>query len=858
MTKLNKAYEPKDYEKLRYQEWEASGFFNPDNLLGKRKEVFSIAMPPANVTGVLHLGHALENTLMDLEVRYQRLLGKKALLIPGTDHAAVATQAKVEKMLIKEQGYKNPRQELGRKKLLEVIKDYADKSQETILGQIRSLGTSCDWSRLAYTFDDNRNRAVNEAFIRMYNDGLIYRGHRAINWSVKGQSTCSDDEIVYQSQTGKLYTFKYSKDFPIPVASTRPETKLGDTAVAVHPQDKRYQAYIGQTFEVEVGASQPLKIKIIADSAVDPKFGTGAVGVTPAHSLTDYEMFLNHHLELIQVIGQDGRMTEEAGKNYQGLTTHEARDKFIQWLKDQDLLIKEEEIEQNVGTSDRFGDIVEILPMTQWFVDVNKKIKGKNKSLKELMKESVTVGHNHKKDQTVEILPERFTKLYLQWIDNLRDWCISRQIWWGHRLPVWYKGEEVKVGVVSPGEGWHQDEDTLDTWFSSALWTFATLGWPDKTSELKNYHPTSWMQMGYEILFFWMARMILMSTYLLDQIPFKTVYFHGLLRNKDGQKFSKSLGTGIDPLAVVERYGADALRLSLVKGITPGGDAKFYEEKVAGSRNFVNKLWNISRFILSSVDNVARVEFRKIKIETLADQWILFEFNSLVERMTEFLDRYKFSQASEELYEFTWSKLADWYLEIAKIEKGKDQILLYILERLLILWHPFCPFVTETLWQEFETSELLMVQKWPEAERVSKSGLKDFMIIQELVTAIRTAKAENGLALSQAVNCQLTGPKSKLIASNQVLVEGLARVKLVDKSQGLKLVIAGLEVILDIKADQALLIARSKAADNLTSYINSLKNKLASKEFVKKAPAEVVEAEQVKLKEAEDKLSKLT
>jgi valyl-tRNA synthetase len=415
---------------------------------------------------------------------------------------------------------------------------------------------------------------------------LIYRGHRVVNWSVKGQSTCSDDELVYVERPAKLYTFKYSKDFPIAIASTRPETKLGDTAVAVHPKDKRYKKYIGQTFTVDVGAAEPLSIKIIADEGVDKDFGTGALGVTPAHSPIDYEMYERQKaagdpIGLIQVIGADGKMTAAAGADYEGLTGEEAREKFVLWLRTQGLLEKEEDIVQNVGTSDRFKDVVEALPMTQWFVAVNKEIPGRGKTLKDLMREAVTKGHNNDPKQKVHITPDRFEKIYFNWINNLRDWCISRQIWWGHRIPVWYKGTELYCGLEAPqGSGWAQDSDTLDTWFSSGLWTFSTLGWPDVTKELKTFHPTTWMQMGYEILFFWVARMILMSTYILDQIPFHDVYIHGLVRNKEGKKFSKSDGNTLDPLRVIEQYGTDALRYSLIAGISPGNDLRFYEEKV--------------------------------------------------------------------------------------------------------------------------------------------------------------------------------------------------------------------------------------------------------------------------------------
>jgi valyl-tRNA synthetase len=778
---IPKAYNPKEVEDKIYKTWEKSGFFNPDNLeLPENAGKFSIAMPPPNVTGVLHLGHALENTLMDTMIRYQRMCGKKALLLPGTDHAAVATQAKVEKDLIESGKYKNPREELGKEKLLEIIREYSEKSKVTILSQIRKMGTSCDWDRLAYTFDEKRSKAVNEVFIKMRKDRLIYRGYRVVNWSVKGQSTCSDDELVYIERPAKLYTFKYSKSFPIPIATTRPETKFGDTAVAVHPKGK-WKKYIGRTFEIKNFAdSVNLKIKVIANKKVDEEFGTGAVGVTPAHSMIDFEMYEKEgNIAFVQVIDKNGKMTENAGARYQNLTVENARKNIINYLKKEKLLEKEKDIVQNVSTSDRFGDVVEILPMSQWFVNVNKKIPGKNKSLKDLMQEAVTIGHSGDIKQKIKITPDRFERIYLDWINNLRDWCISRQVWWGHQIPVWYdltvdeykkyknnpklfgdflnytQPAKIMVGCKNPkADGnWLQDPDTLDTWFSSGLWTFSILGWPDETEDLENFHPTSWMQMGSELVFFWMARMILMSTYTIDQIPFKDVYIHGILRDKDGRKFSKSLGNGIDPLELIKKYGTDALRLSLIIGNTPGNDARFYEEKVEGYRNFVNKLWNISRYILMSVEKIPHQASPKrggIPVaKTLADKWILGELNNLIKEVTNDLENYNFSAAGEKLREFTWNDFADWYLEISKVEKNKDELLIYILKDLLKLWHPFIPFVTEEIWKKFNNTNLI-IENYPDSKKYNNKWVKfseegvaeKFKTIQNIIIAIRNARAK--------------------------------------------------------------------------------------------------------------------
>ena len=883
INELPKAYEPSLYEDGIYKEWEDSGFFNPDNLSG---EPFSIMMPPPNVTGVLHLGHALENSLMDAMTRYQRMSGKKVLLLPGTDHAAVATQAKVEKLLMAE-GVRNPRQELGREKLLDKIREYAENSKTTILSQIKKIGTSCDWSRLAYTFDEIRSRAVDEVFEKMYRDGLIYRGYRVINWSVKGQSTCSDDELIYVERAAKFYTFKYSKDFPITIATTRPETKLGDTAVAVNPQDDRYKKYIGKTYSADIGAAQPLKLKIIADENVDPAFGTGALGVTPAHSAVDFEIYEKQKakaepIELIPVIDAQGKMTAAAGEAYAGLPVVEAREKLVAWLRQNDLLVNEEDIGQNVGTHERFGDVVEALPMTQWFVAVNKKIPHKNKSLKELMRDAATIGHNGDARQKITITPPRFGKIYLNWIDNLHDWCISRQIWWGHRIPVWYCRDEDKgqclpdcakpiLSAEKPercpacgSTDLVQDEDTLDTWFSSGLWTFSTLGWPAATTDLKTFHPTNWMQMGYEILFFWMARMILMSTYTLDQIPFKNVYIHGMLRDEKGGKFSKSSGNNIDPLEVISQYGTDALRLSLLAGIAPGNDSKFYAEKIEGARNLVNKIWNISRYILTTANKkyLTKSASEVPQAITLADEWLIGNLHSSIRRMTALLDSYEFSAALEELHKFTLDVFADWYIEIAKFEKNKDEILVYVLKNLLKLWHPFAPFVTENIWRQFNETQLLLVSEWPklDAEKKPKKAADrtdNFKLIQELIIGIRSARSENRIEPSAKLKAIIyAGEQAELIESQSKIIMGL-RTGLSDlevKTSGEKIekavyvALGGIEIYLLGGRDEEKERARlQKEIDNLTELTNNLKIKLGNKEFVSKAPAAVIEKERIKL-----------
>ncbi len=873
MKELPKAYEPQMYEDNIYQKWEESGYFNPDNLDG---EPYTIMMPPPNVTGILHLGHVLEHTLMDIVIRYHRMQGKKALLVPGTDHAAVATQAKVESLLMKD-GMEHPRKELGRDGLLEKIREFAEESKSTILTQIRKLGTSADWSRLAYTFDEERSKAVNTVFVKMFEDGLIYKGYRVVNWSVKGQSTCSDDELVHVDRKGMLYTFKYSEDFPITIATTRPETKVGDTAVAVHPEDARYKEYIGKTFDL-IFCGVDISLKVIADDHVDPAFGTGALGVTPAHSPTDFEMYEQHNatgdtIELIQVIGEDGKMTDKAGK-FAGQDVLEARANVIEELKEKGLLVSEEEVDQNVGTSDRFKDVVEALPKTQWFVAVNKKISGRGKSLKELVLEATTTGHNGDPTQKINVLPENQFKRHIHRIQNLHDWCISRQIWWGHRIPVWYRGEEVFAGIEPPeGEGWVQDEDTLDTWFSSGMWTFATLGWASGSEDVKTFHPTNFMQMGHEILFLWFQRMVMMSTYALDQIPFKDVYIHGLVRNKDGKKFSKSDGNTADPIDVIEQYGTDALRFSMISGIAPGNDLRFSDEKIESMRNLVNKLWNIFRFTLINIDEPKK-DIVAPEGATLADKWILARTAQVVQEVTDHIENYRFSPAAELLRDFTWNELADWYLEIAKVEGSKSDVLNHVLNTILKLWHPYMPFVTEAIWQEvYGEDEMLMVEKWPKVPLLTKDGVgevsRHFGLVQEVITSIRSLRAEKKIDAGKELTVVIVCEKEQaLLDENAEVIKGLARVgsltiagKDAQKpEQSASAVVGGVTIYFDLAGAvdvEAEKIRLQKEIDHVSPYITSLEKKLGNAGFTDNAPEQVLEVEKKKLAEAQAKLAAL-
>lgn len=727
--KLLKPYNPEETEDRIYKEWEESGLFSPDTCVKKgacdaEAKIFSMVLPPPNVTGMLHMGHSAMIAIEDILTRYHRMKGYRTLWLPGTDHAAIATQSRVEGIIYKEE--KKNRHDLGREVFLKHVEQYAQKSHDTIVHQVKKLGASIDWGREAFTLDEKRNLAVRTAFKQMYDDGLIYRKHKVVNWDPKGQTTVSDEEIEYKEVQGKLYTFKYSHDFPISISTTRPETKLGDTAVAVHPEDKRYSQYIGKEFEVSFAGTN-LQIKIVGDLTVDPAYGTGAVGVTPAHSQTDSEIAERHNLPFVQVIDEYARIMVEP---YKGKKVKEAREEILGWLTRENLLEKEEAILQNVTVADRSGGIIEPLPKLQWFVNVNKKFKmeksriagindGTMVTLKELMR---TVIEN----KQIAIIPDHFTKTYFHWIENLHDWCISRQIWYGHRIPVWYKDGENYCDIEPPmpnwqGEGWEQDPDTLDTWFSSGLWTFSTLGWPEETEDLRVFHPTTILETGYDILFFWVARMILMSGYLLGDIPFKTVYLHGLVRDKQGKKMSKSLGNIIDPLDMIKKYGADATRMSLIIGNTPGTDMNLSEDKIKGYKHFANKMWNATRFVLSNTEGM---DIEKEPPLSKRDREILGELGNLVRDITADIESYRFYLAGEKLYHYFWHTFADIIIEESKNRISSGDVadaqsckwtLHKIISTTVAMLHPFMPFVTEEIWSALphKKDRLLMVEPWP-------------------------------------------------------------------------------------------------------------------------------------------------
>ena len=868
-TDIPKTYDPTGWENMLYTKWEESGFFNPDTCIkagitDETKPTFSIVLPPPNVTGTLHAGHASMLAIEDTIVRYHRMKGDRTLWLPGTDHAAIATQSKVEKLLIAAEG-KN-RHDFGREAFLKKVEQFAKESHDTIVNQCKKMGSSLDWSREAYTLDVHRSLAVRTAFKRMYDDGIIYRGLRPINWSVRGQSTCSDDELVHIDRQATLYTFRYSTEFPIAISTTRPETKLGDTAVAVHPDDPRYQSFVGKTFKITAFADGPdLIITVIADRMVDQSFGTGAVGITPAHSHTDYDFYLRHRDEIQftspddtageGIIGSDGTLTSAAGM-YQGLTSIEAREKIITTLKDKGLIENEEEINQSVGTSDRYEDVIEVIPMKQWFIDVDTTFErdGKQVSLKHLMRESVSSGR-------VSLLPNRFFKTYTHWIDTLRPWCISRQIWFGHRIPVWYRNEEIFCGIEAPeGEDWIQDPDTLDTWFSSGLWTFSTLGWPNtEATDFKNYHPTQLLETGYDILFFWVARMILMSEYLIGTHPFETVYLHGLVRDEQGRKMSKSLGNTIDPLTVSEEHGADALRLALMAGATPGNDTKLSPEKIVAMRNFTNKLWNLARYIGMATEPTDTHSFEVISD---ADHDLIQKLHIIVTDTTYHLDRYELSLAIEELRAFTWDHFADWYVEIHKVEKN-DALLRSAFTTILKLWHPFMPFVTEAIQETFHfvSNDSLMIAPWPHPEtpheeRVAKNS---FELIKTFIIAIRNIRATYHIEPAAKMTVSVCGGSEKILRDNEAVFMRLARVSevltcidatpsnTIAISAGLLQIFLHLDGVIDIKTEKNRL---NTELVEKTRYITSLEARLADPNFSSRAPKHILTQTESLLTEA--------
>lgn len=869
--KLPKVYVPASYENDIYALWEKSRVFVADPK--SPKEHYSISMPPPNETGTLHIGHALFITLQDILARHARQQGRDVLWLPGTDHAALPVNAIIEKQLAEEGTNKHL---IGREEFLKRTRAFVGNSRETINTQIRAMGASVDWTRARYTLDDTLNRCVNEVFVKMYSDGLIYRGNRIVNWDPYLETNVSDDEVVYKEEQGKFYTFQYG---PFQISTARPETKFGDKYVVMHPDDKRYAKYRhGDTFTAE-WINGPVTATVIKDAAVDPAFGTGVMTITPWHDHTDFEIAERHNLEKEQIIDFEGNLLPIAGE-FAGLPILTARPRIVEKLKDKGLLVDiKENYVHNIATNSRGGGLIEPQIRLQWFIDVNKRVvnwKGKQQSLKEVMQSVIN-------DQDITLLPSRFEKIYFHWIDNLKDWCISRQIWWGHRIPVWYRTDtdgrqETYVGTLPPtdhSEGWHeweQDPDTLDTWFSSALWTWSTLIDPSlsddysltlsdllkRSIDFQTYHPTSVMETGWDILFFWVARMILSTTYAVGQVPFKTVYLHGLVRTETGKKMSKSNpDTIIDPLEVIPEYGADALRLALIQNMSAGNDQRLGRSKIITNRNFCNKLWNIARYIEDALEGEKSGE--EVLPKSEADHWILMRLRQARDSISKDLDHFRFSEAYETLYHFIWDDVADWYIEASKAEPNKS-LLAYLLKQVITLAHPFAPFLTETIWQtlSWEDDSILASREHQKVVASSQKEATIFSEVQAIVSEVRFI-----IKALDAKNVTLHYKDAAFLKGNAPVIKHLARLNSVqqsDKAQGetggIHLTTTSYDCWLDIDQSKAEAYKQEllEKIKQQKTTITQLEARLKNKAYLKNAPQPIVAQTQAQLLEAKNLL----
>lgn len=865
---IPKVYDPASVEKKWYEFWEKNRYFHAEPEPGKKP--FSIVIPPPNITGKLHMGHALDNTLQDILIRWHRMMGDNTLWMPGYDHAGLATQIKVEEVLKKEEG--KTRFDLGREEFVKRVWAWKEEYGDRIINQLKCLGISCDWERKRFTMDEGCSRAVRETFVSLFEKGLIYKGTRITNWCVNCHTALSDIEVEHEDTPGHLWYVRYpvvgEEDTYLTIATTRPETIPGDTAVAVNPEDERYAKLIGKTLRLPILNRE---IPVIADSYVDTKFGTGAVKITPSHDPNDYEMGLRHNLPEIVVIGKDGVMTEEAGP-FAGLERYECRKQIVARLKEEGYLVKIEEHSHAVGHCQRCHNIVEPLVSTQWFVKMQPLVKA--------AVDCVTDGRT-------QFVPERFTKNYTGWMENIHDWCISRQIWWGHRIPVWYCDDcgemsasrtDLEKCPKCGSTHIHQDEDALDTWFSSALWPFSTMGWPDNTELLKQFYPTSVLVTGYDIIFFWVARMLIMGMEFMKEIPFEKVFIHGLVRDSQGRKMSKSLGNGIDPLEVIEKYGADTLRFMLITGNTPGNDMRFYWERVEGTRNFANKIWNASRFALMNMEGYDKDA--ELAPYTLADKWILSRLQDTVKDVTGLLERFELGEAGRAIYDFIWSEVCDWYIEIAKprlynkeaaAERATAQhVLATVLVSAMKLLHPYMPFITEEIYQCLpHEAESIMISKWPVADEslIDPEAERGMNAIMDSIKAIRNMRAEVNANPGKKI------PAIMLVSEDlrEVVAHNDSYIKLLGGIDNLELrplnsekpenamaaVVTGIEVYLPLAG----LIDVEKETQRLGKELAAMEKdlqraggKLNNAGFLAKAPEDVIAKERAKYEELSGKI----
>ncbi len=865
---IPKVYDPASVEKKWYEFWEKNRYFHAEPEPGKKP--FSIVIPPPNITGKLHMGHALDNTLQDILIRWHRMMGDNTLWMPGYDHAGLATQIKVEEVLKKDEG--KTRFDLGREEFVKRVWAWKEEYGDRIINQLKCLGISCDWERKRFTMDEGCSRAVRETFVSLFEKGLIYKGTRITNWCVNCHTALSDIEVEHEDTPGHLWYVRYpvvgEEDTYLTIATTRPETIPGDTAVAVNPEDERYAKLIGKTLHLPILNRE---IPVIADSYVDTKFGTGAVKITPSHDPNDYEMGLRHNLPEIVVIGKDGVMTEEAGP-FAGLERYECRKQIVARLKEEGYLVKIEEHSHAVGHCQRCHNIVEPLVSTQWFVKMQPLVKA--------AVDCVTDGRT-------QFVPERFTKNYTGWMENIHDWCISRQIWWGHRIPVWYCDDcgemsasrtDLEKCPKCGSTHIHQDEDALDTWFSSALWPFSTMGWPDNTELLKQFYPTSVLVTGYDIIFFWVARMLIMGMEFMKEIPFEKVFIHGLVRDSQGRKMSKSLGNGIDPLEVIEKYGADTLRFMLITGNTPGNDMRFYWERVEGTRNFANKIWNASRFALMNMEGYDKDA--ELAPYTLADKWILSRLQDTVKDVTGLLERFELGEAGRAIYDFIWSEVCDWYIEIAKprlynkeaaAERATAQhVLATVLVSAMKLLHPYMPFITEEIYQCLpHEAESIMISKWPVADEslIDPEAERGMNAIMDSIKAIRNMRAEVNANPGKKI------PAIMLVSEDlrEVVAHNDSYIKLLGGIDNLELrplngekpenamaaVVTGIEVYLPLAG----LIDVEKETQRLSKELAAMEKdlqraggKLNNAGFLAKAPEDVIAKERAKYEELSGKI----